>query len=135
MDLVDETLHACEEDTKKAVEDLKTATGDVAETAKAAAREVIDSKADKSKSINITLTAAAWTGAAEPYSQTVQVEGVTASNAVEIALGAATGAQALACAEAQIIRITQAAGSLTLYAYGDKPTVDIPIIAIIRGDL
>lgn len=135
MDLVDETLHACEENTKKAIEDLKTATGNVAETAKAAAQEVLDSKSDKSKSINITLTAAAWTGTVEPYSQTVQVAGVTESNAVEITLGNATGEQALACAEAQILRITQDVGSLTLYAYGDKPTIDIPIVVIIRGDL
>lgn len=135
MDLVDETLHACEEDTKKAVENLKAATDNVTETAKAAAQEVLYGKADKSTSRTITLTAAAWTGTTEPYAQTVQVEGVTASNAVEITLGDATGEQALSCAEAQILRITQATGSLTLYAYGDEPSIDIPIVVIIRGDL
>lgn len=135
LDAVDTTLHTCEEDTKKAVEDLKTATGDVAETAKAAAQEVLYGKADKSTSRTITLTAEAWTGTTEPYAQTVQVEGITASNAVEITLGDATGEQALSCAEAQILRITQQEGTLTLYAYGSKPEIDIPIIVIFRGDL
>lgn len=135
VDLVDEILHTCEEDTKKAVEDLKTVTENVAETAKAAAQAVIGSKANKSTISYVTLEAGAWTGTESPYVLVLSISGVTSDNAIEITLGDVTGEQALSCAEAQILRITQDAGSLTLYAYGDKPVVDIPVILIFRGDL
>lgn len=92
-------------------------------------------KANKSTVSYVTLEAGAWTGTESPYVLVLSISGVTSDSAIEITLGDATGEQALSCAEAQILRITQDAGSLTLYAYGDKPVVDIPIILIFRGDL
>lgn len=92
-------------------------------------------KANKSTVSYVTLESGAWTGTESPYVLVLSISGVTSDSAIEITLGDATGEQALACAEAQILRITQDAGSLTLYAYGDKPTVDIPVILIFRGDL
>lgn len=135
LDAVDATLHECEINTDEAVKKLETATGNVAETARAAAQAVVNNKANKSTSTTATLNASDWKGTAAPYQLALSISAVTATNAVEITLGTATIEQATACAEAQIVNITQDAGSLTFYANGDKPTVDIPICVIIRGDL
>lgn len=29
---------------------------------------------------------------------------------------------------------TQATGSITLSAYGDKPVIDLPVVVLVRGD-
>lgn len=99
-------------------------------------KALISGKADKSVVKNVTVSSTLWTGSEAPYKATVLVEGVTTTNCIEVTLsGTETEAQAEACANAQIIKITKAANSITLHAYGEKPTVTFPIVVIIRGDL
>lgn len=93
-------------------------------------------KADMSVVKNVTVSSTLWTGSEAPYKATLQVSGITTTNHIEVALpGTETEAQVEACANAQIIKITKAKDSITLHAYGDKPTVTFPIVVIIRGDL
>ena len=81
---------------------------------------------------NVTAPASGWSGSAAPYTNTISVVGVTADNIVEVSLtNTATDAQVTACMDAQIAKATQAVGKITLYAYGEKPTVNLPITAII----
>lgn len=90
--------------------------------------------ATPSKTVNFTLAAAGWTGTAAPYTQTVTATGVTASSNGTVGIADnATDAQWLAAAKAQIRKSAQAANSLTVKAYGEKPTVDIPCSVIIVG--
>ena len=96
----------------------------------------LDSKADKSTDTTATLLASGWTGDSAPYSYTLAVAGVTADSNQELlpALGITT-AQLTALQAANIQDDGQAAGSITLKAFGeDKPPIDLPIRIILRGD-
>lgn len=91
----------------------------------------------KSTSTNITLASGTWAGGSAPYLYGLTIAAVTDTNVVEVMPNyeTITDAQLTALESAQIKKIRQVAGSVVLYAYGTKPTVDIPIIVIVRGDL
>lgn len=91
--------------------------------------------AGASETVTATLLAANWTGDAAPYSYALTVSGVTATSNQEVlpALNI-TAEQLEALQGANIQDGGQAANSMTLKAYGDKPTIDLPIRVIKRGD-
>lgn len=75
------------------------------------------------KSFAVTLAAASWVNGA----QTVNVTGMTAtSNGVFGIASSATSEQLTAYGKAQILVTGQAAGTITVTAYGTAPEVDIP---------
>lgn len=71
-----------------------------------------------------------------PYMQTVNVEGVTATSANEIlpALGI-TQEQLSELQAANLQDGGQTAGNITLKAFGEEPSVDLPVRIIVRGDM
>ena len=87
----------------------------------------------KNSTLNVTCYSSNWSGSATPYTNTISVTGVTASNIVEVGLNnaSATDAQVQACMKASIAKITQENGKIKLYAYGTKPTVNIPMTVAI----
>ena len=89
----------------------------------------------KSKTVSATLFASNWTGASAPYTYTLPVTGVTATSNQELlpALNI-TEEQLTALQSANIQDGGQAANSVTLTAFGDKPTINLPIRVIVRGD-
>lgn len=91
--------------------------------------------AAKSKVLNVTLPTASWTGDSAPYSYNLSVTGVTATSNQEFlpALGITTE-QLEALQGANIQDGGQAEGTVTLKAFGTKPTIDLPIRIILRGD-
>lgn len=91
--------------------------------------------AGASETVTATLLAANWTGDAAPYSYALTVSGVTATSNQEVlpALNI-TAEQLKALQSANIQDGGQAANTMTLKAYGDKPTIDLPIRVIKRGD-
>ena len=95
----------------------------------------ISSLSKKSEIIEANISAASWNGDSAPYTYTLAVTGVTAYSNQEIlpALDI-TQEQLDALQGANIVDGGQAAGSITLKAWGDKPSVDIPIRVIKRGD-
>lgn len=85
-------------------------------------------------SVDVVLTAAGWTGAHAPYTQTVAVAGLLADSFGEIGLTqGATDAQRAAARAALLSIQSQADGAVTLIADGDKPTVDLPCTANFGG--
>lgn len=97
--------------------------------------EALADKANKSNVLNLTLTASNWAGSA-PYTYVLAVTGATSSNLIEITTpGTITDEQITAYEKAQTKKITQATDTITLYAYGTKPTIDLPITVIVRGDV
>lgn len=91
--------------------------------------------ATKSTVYELTLTASGWSGSSAPYANTLSVEGATASNNIELTTPSTiTSAQVSAYSAANIASAAQANGSVTVYAYGAKPTIDLPITVIVRGD-
>lgn len=75
-----------------------------------------------------TLLTTGWTGDSAPYSYTLSVTGVTANSHQEFlpALDI-TAAQLTALQAANIQDGGQAEGTVTLKAFGTKPTIDLPI--------
>lgn len=92
--------------------------------------------AKMSTPISKTLTAAGWTGSAAPYSQDVTIVEVTATNYYEIIPDpSATKDQRAMLQAANFGHGSQSAGHAIILADGDKPTADLPVVFIIRGDL
>lgn len=120
---IDTALHNCVTDAEGVVEDAQNA-----------AEEVIGEKADKSKTYQMTMSAASWTGDAAPYSIELSVTGVTDTSNVDIIPQASTEEQIDAWLGLSYMLGSQAEEKVTIQSWGDKPTVDIPITVIVRGD-
>ena len=88
-----------------------------------------------SETVTATLLAANWTGDVAPYTYTLAVTGVTANSNQELLPSLTiTEEQLTALQAANIQDGGQAVNSVTLTAFGDKPTIDLPIRVIVRGD-
>lgn len=96
-----------------------------------------NSKVNKSSKHNITLTHTNWIGAEAPYTYAITIQGMDAdknwevTNSVEPLM---TETELTAFGEAKIIAGTQTTNTVNLVAYGKKPSIDIHILVIVRGD-
>lgn len=92
--------------------------------------------ATKSTTNNQTLVATTWVGSTAPYTYTLSLTGVTTTNIIEvIPQSTITATQEDSLALARISNGTQTTNSITLQAFGTKPTIDLPLTFIIRGDI
>lgn len=83
----------------------------------------------------VTLLAASWTGSAAPYSYTLAVDGVTATSTNDLNPSLSITAEQLEALQlANIIDGGQSSGTITLRAYGTKPSIDIPIRVHVKGE-
>ena len=90
-------------------------------------------KANLSVAISAVLSMSAWSENA-PYSQTISVDGLTEEQNGIITIGQnITTEQIEDVVDADMRISSQADGSLTVTAYGDKPTRDIPVTIILLG--
>lgn len=106
---------------------LKGASGKVAQAV--AGTDYAAPAADTTATLSTT-----WTGSAAPYTQAVAISGMTADAKIEVGLAStATAEQYAAAAAAQLMCTAQTAGSITMTAYGEKPTVAIPILVRVVG--
>ena len=79
--------------------------------------------------LTATLLSTGWTGETAPYTYNLTLEGITADSDGLIAVAdTATDEQYQAAVTAMLRKTAQAENSLTIKAYGEKPTLDIPII-------
>lgn len=88
--------------------------------------------ATKSTKSDAVLHADAW----NETEYALPVVNATETNVVELSLPASVTTEQLeALQDANIVGVSQSNGSITLKAFGNVPTIDIPIIVIVRGDL
>lgn len=105
----------------------------LSEAQRAQARTNIDAP-HKSKEYTATLTAAGWTGDEVPYTQVVTISGLAADAHLIVGLApTATAEQVEAAAAAMLLATAQAAGSITISAFGDKPEAALPILIMEVG--
>lgn len=98
--------------------------------------DLVSTKSDKSTIQNKTLSSASWVGSVSPYTYTLSVTGITATSVQEILPTTdITEEELTALLGATLQDGGQSAGSITLKAWGEKPTIDIPIRVILRGDM
>lgn len=94
---------------------------------------LFNKKANKSFALTGTLVASAWSDTA-PYSQVLTIQGITANtNGVIGVSDNATRSQYEVAASANLRKIAQSTNTVTIMAYGEKPTIDIPIEIIVMG--
>lgn len=99
----------------------------------AASKEYVDSVATGT-TLSVTLASASWAGTAAPYTYTISNSAITATSTQELMPATdITADQLTALQNANIIDGGQAAGSMTLKAFGEKPSVDIPVRIIVKG--
>lgn len=94
-------------------------------------------KANKPKTLNVTIPRASWTGSSAPYTATITVDALTGAETeyVEVFVPfEATTQQKTAWAEADVASGDNKAKQLILEALGDKPGIDIPITLIVREE-
>lgn len=81
-----------------------------------------------------TLAAASWSGDSAPYTYTLTVNGVTETSTQEIVFATSINLEQLTAGQnANIQDGGQSANTIVLKAWGEKPTVDLPIRVIMRG--
>lgn len=94
------------------------------------------SNAKKSKKIDTILTSTSWAGEGTPYIYNLTVDGVTETNVVEITTKEDLSAEQVECfIDSTITAAGQGMNTVTLKAWANKPSIDLPITVIVRGDL
>ena len=88
-----------------------------------------------SNSFDMVLTAANWTGENAPYSYVITKDGLAASSLCDILFNPQTDKTVLALAAYKIAGYKQETGKVTIYAWGEKPSIDLPITFVVRGGL
>ena len=88
---------------------------------------VSDALAKLVHTTNINLTVAGWSSSA-PYTQTVDVSGVTAAMNIDYALNPSATSEAVYEAFGFISSMETLAGQVRFRCNGDKPTVAIPVV-------
>ena len=89
----------------------------------------LQKKADAIKKATVTLSTD-WTGDASPYTQSVTISGTTANSKVDLQPDAAVIAQMVEDGTVALY-ITNNNGTMTAYAVGEKPTIELTIQATI----
>ena len=90
--------------------------------------------AAQSTTTEATLSAASWSGDSAPYTYTLTVNGVTDTSMQEIVFATSINLEQLTAGQnANIQDGGQSANTIVLKAWGEKPTVDLPIRVIMRG--
>ena len=87
-----------------------------------------------STTTEVTLAAASWSGDSAPYTYALTVNGVTDTSTQEIVFATSINLEQLTAGQnANIQDGGQSANTIVLKAWGEKPTVDLPIRVIMRG--
>lgn len=88
----------------------------------------------KGFSVTKTLKSADWSGDTSPFSQTIPVDSVNANSYVELTVPSKiTLGEVESYQSACIISGTVNNGSITVNAYGEKPSINLPLLIIVRG--
>lgn len=96
--------------------------------------KVVEGAAAASVGLTATATVAGWTGTVAPFTQTITIAGVTTSNNIEVGLASTVNLDQIKMAMKCIIQCTaQGTNQVTLTAFKNKPTIDLPIQVIILG--
>ena len=88
----------------------------------------------KGFSVTKTLKSADWVGDTSSFSQTISVDSVNTDSYVELTVPSnITSEEVEAYQSACIISGTVNNGSITVNAYGEKPSINLPLLIIVRG--
>ncbi len=96
--------------------------------------DILAGKAMKSQAIQTSLVSSDWIWTGSKYTQTLEIEGLTPDMNGMVGVGKnLTPEQIDAVCMAELMVGSQTDGMLTIFANGDKPYCDIPVIVILLG--
>ena len=99
--------------------------------------EINTSKSNKSTKHKVVLSKNSWTGAEAPYSYEITISGMDENKNWEVTNSVdpiMTVEELDAFSNARIIAGIQTTDKINLIAYGEKPSIDINILVVVRGD-
>ena len=85
--------------------------------------------------MNLTLSASGWSGSSAPYSYVISNSKITASNVLDLIINTNTQALVDALGSYKISGYKQEAGKVTIYAWGEKPGINLAATLVVRGGL
>ena len=85
--------------------------------------------------MNLTLYAGDWSGVNTPYSYIISMYGIASNSVCDILFNPTSVKTVETLAIAKIAGYTQETGKITLYAWGEKPNIDLDATLVIRGCL
>ena len=88
-----------------------------------------------SKTINITLSFGSWVGDSVPYSYVISNNNITTDNICDLIFNPNSQQLVDTLSDAEISGYLQETGKITIYSWGIKPSINIPIILIVRGGI
>ena len=83
----------------------------------------------------VTLAPANWTGSSAPYSYIISNSKITANNVLDLIINANTQDLIDAMKSYQISGYKQETGKVTIYAWGEKPSISLTANLVVRGGL
>ena len=84
---------------------------------------------------NITLNASNWSGTSAPYAYVISNAKITTSNILDLIINANTQDLIDAIGSYNISGYKQEAGKVTIYAWGEKPSMNLSATLVVRGGL
>ena len=85
--------------------------------------------------MNLTLSASGWSGSSSPYSYVISNSKITTSNVLDLIINANTQTLVDALSDYQISGYKQGTGKVTIYAWGEKPSMNLSATLVVRGGL
>ena len=82
---------------------------------------------------NITLNASSWGGSTAPYSYVISNSKITTNNVLDLIINANTQALVDALGSYKISGYKQETGKVTIYAWGEKPSINLSATLVVRG--
>ena len=83
----------------------------------------------------ITLAPANWTGTSAPYSYVISNSKITTTNVLDLIINANTQDLIDAIGSYKISGYKQETGKVTIYAWGEKPSMNLSATLVVRGGL
>ena len=83
--------------------------------------------------MNLTLNASGWSGSAAPYSYVISNSKITTSNILDLIINTNTQELIDSMKNYQISGYKQEAGKVTIYAWGEKPSINLSATLVVRG--
>ena len=89
-----------------------------------------------SKTVELTILSNGWTGESAPFQYTISLSGqYTLSNFSKIDIGSKVGNTDDQLKALMDCALCGSGNTITIKAFGEKPTIDIPISIIIREEI
>lgn len=85
------------------------------------------------KTVSLTLSASGWSGSSAPYSYKISNSNITATNILDLIINTNTQALVDALSDYQISGYSQVDGAVTIYAWGEKPSINLSATLVVRG--